>query len=126
MTPQEIFDFAVTHLHSMPGRCANENGCLYLDPQTGNRCAVGAFFPLLKEVPAYIVDRLDKEEANVRVIAQTYKRLPSWFTDNDLLLRDLQYAHDNSSNWKNGKFVGDYQLANIAAHYRLELNGAQA
>lgn len=41
MTNQETFDRVIDHLRKQGCKAEDENGCVYLDPETGRKCAAG-------------------------------------------------------------------------------------
>lgn len=121
MNKQEIFDFAVAHLRKMERRCMINGSCRYLNPLTGERCVAGAFFPLLKRLPSADQVSMDYSTSNITWLVNNFRsRLPKWFTNNVEMLSILQCIHDNGLNWKDGKFVGNSDLHDLAMNYSLE------
>lgn len=118
MTPQEIFDIVVTHIYSMKHRSRNSDqpACAYR-AEDGSRCAVGILIPDENYHP-------DMENNGVGDLLNYWnEHLPSWFGDNEALLRYLQAAHDASRFWtvdNNGPNSGmKNQLLQIAHVYNL-------
>ena len=45
LTNQQIYDTVVTHLWTQNARASKNGVCKYLEPDTGNKCAVGCLIP---------------------------------------------------------------------------------
>ena len=139
MNNQEAFD-AVMNWLTRPGasQCIGEDGgCVYYDPITDNRCAIGGIIPLdqAKELGNLAIgieglmieyNYLDSfEEEDVRVISQvTLDSIRSQFSECDEdLLDDLQRLHDTVENWRDNRFVGYGNAERIADRYGLNYAG---
>lgn len=86
-TAQKVFDHVVAHLAKQETPATNRHGCVYIDHDTGKRCAVGACFDergatwLEDNYGGLAVDDFSIDNVEFR------------FGD---LLSDLQGAHDNN------------------------------
>jgi hypothetical protein len=100
MTPQEIFDLALTRVLKQ-GKPAWDawGGCEYLK-EDGSRCAVGQLLPVeLAEVWASKrVGSIDDLMFSLRndPVEVDYE-VPYWVVDHHELLEQIQLAHDNSA-----------------------------
>ncbi|MES0134486.1 hypothetical protein NKJ88_05915 [Mesorhizobium sp. M0016] len=109
---QEAFNIVATHLLAQNAQAKTDlgsgcPGCVYLDPNTGHRCAVGILIPADK----YTSVMEGKSPGDI----QRYHGL---FTDvSEALLDDLQSVHDDyhPDQWKE-------QLYGVAKGYHLRTN----
>mgnify|MGYP000665124862 CR=1 FL=1 len=118
MTPQDYFDRAVKHLHSMPHQAISADGtCLYLCPD-GSRCVVGAFIP--DGHPALGPVGFG---SSVRRLADVYPDLDGVAWPHGALGRALagalQTAHDSGA-WSPDGFDEPERLRRIAFDYHLD------
>lgn len=118
MTEQEIFNKVVKRLRNGKGRAAlrgdNNNLCVYYDPDTGNKCAVGIFIRKNSKISSYIGD--------VYSLVEVYRdRVPAIIRENADLFTDLQNVHDSTQNWDGNKFneCGEAVLRRVAKKYKL-------
>lgn len=112
---QTLFDAAVRHLHTMPRQCMVDNACMYLIPETGERCVIGA---LVVAETAYDQDALYGLQDTV-INLQSRGFFQSTNTRTADMLVKLQDCHDTSSNWFRDKFQARYYLYDIANEQRL-------
>jgi hypothetical protein len=134
-TAQEIFDTVATHLRTMSRRAMSTDGtsCVYLNGETGERCAIGAL------LPAEIVSA-DWPEMPVDELIDTHPEVLPYIWPEDMadqydgaaiatrFLTLLQNVHDTASNWfDRGEdsigFVGEIELQDIAHSYHLDYTG---
>ena len=97
---REVFDTIRTHLLTQGTRCTGENGmCLYLDPTTGNRCAVGCLID-----PSHYSPTLEDQTACDPQVQRAVDASLG-FSPHSEMLSDLQSLHDDTdpSDW-------DYEL----------------
>lgn len=115
MTPQEILNAVVTHVRQQ-GRPAirQGHGCVYFDPHTGNRCAIGALFN--EEERAAALDTPGATIASLLYCRKEPTPFRGMFHENITLLQGLQHAHDNtaSSSNKEWRYQFDFAVENIA------------
>ena len=112
MTDQEAFTIMVQHLRKQGCQAVNSEGeCLYLDRETGNKCAVGALLP--EDTPNEILDATD----GISALIQTYKLLgiePPFAGVRSELLAKMQHVHDlySPDSWED-------QFGRVAAWFDL-------
>lgn len=92
MKPQAIFEKVCRHLFAQGKQAKTvENGiCMYRGPDN-TKCAVGA---LISDK----VYRKGMEENDLQSLLGKFT-LPAFIVDNENMLQDLQYIHDNNESW---------------------------
>jgi hypothetical protein len=120
MKPQEIFDTVATHLFEQGRQSAKDGMCLYRT-DSGLKCAVGVLIP--DEAYDTKMDDMDSQgDTSVRSLILS-GLLPSdlqkTFEDNQSLLLDLQWVHDQEYNWNYNEDL-KYQLEIVAANHDLD------
>ena len=112
---QEVYDYVVDHLRTMPGRAFEGRVCKYRTSD-GNRCAVGAL--IQDHEYEDLNTRLEIEDLNVGQLVEQLK----WTYDGTRLCRmlvTLQNIHDRPQNWGAG-FNGELLLRETAREYKLK------
>lgn len=103
MTPQEIFDTVVRHLFKQGKRSdrtlSNGNSVCCYRTEAGLKCAVGVLIP--DDVYDPVMDDVFTGEGTgiAAMLRKHRDKLPSWFSDNLSLLKQLQIIHDDEYNW---------------------------
>jgi hypothetical protein len=97
MTPQQIFDTVARHLltQARQARSHADFGLCAYRASDGCKCAAGALIPDDLYDPEFEGHGAD---SNFLV-----KRMPPWWRENLMLIRDLQVVHDSYTpeHWKN-------------------------
>ena len=110
MTRQQIFTKVKRHLLKQNSKCIGHRGdCLYLDPSTGRKCAVGCLIPKRLYRTSFECHGVDEVFDNSPALRKHIgaKNIP--------LLEELQDLHDQRqpSEWKT-------QLHELAIKWRLK------
>jgi hypothetical protein len=115
ITKQEIFNRVVEHLSTQKTQSVDLSGqCVYLDPRSGNKCAIGIFIPNGHEAADVI--------GSVKYLFNDYPDIEKLFENNSFsLLKDLQDLHDDCRNWNENGFCGWKRCADIALKNNLTL-----
>lgn len=88
---QEIFNTVANHLIKQGHQASDDEACLYLDPETNFRCAVGCLIPPEDYKP--------EMEGKLPISLRSRSGTPL-FSDSTLpLLNMLQKVHDNHSHY---------------------------
>jgi len=117
MTNQEIFDTAITGVLAQGAYGYSDDGCVYYDPTTGNRCAVGLLLPVetadrwAYDLGVSSIGNLDYKADPVK--AEVMRDLDALgITDDQIeFLDSLQGFHDNLA-------VGDFDRDHFLAAAR--------
>jgi hypothetical protein len=120
MTPQEIFDTIATHLFEQGCQSVKDGMCLYRT-DSGLKCAVGILIPD-EAYDKKMDDIFGQGDTSIRSLILS-GLLPSdlqkTFEDNQSLLLDLQWVHDQNYNWNYDEDL-KYQLEIVAANHKLD------
>lgn len=98
-TAQELFDQSVNHLRQQRRQSIGNHTCLYFDPCTFYKCAVGCLIPK-KDYSRKFEGHTIRELVNDNLLPE---ELCLEFGDNLELLLDLQSVHDDKddvSSWE--------------------------
>jgi hypothetical protein len=90
-TNQEAFDKMVKHLFKQGGRAMDGSVCTYYDPETKNRCAVGAL------INGGLLRRQDRRTGITQLVERGIIGVPLGVSTN--LLSAVQAVHDAGSYW---------------------------
>lgn len=110
MTPQEIFDKVYLHCMKQGKPALNGTDCMY-ETKDGLQCAIGC---LIEDKDLRL--EMNNAGAICEMDEETFKLLPSYFSENFDLLDDLQSAHDSTyilgEPFKEGFYLRAVKIAN--------------
>lgn len=120
MNNQQAFDTVVAHLQEQGCRAYVGDEvpgyCVYLDKETGHRCAVGAL------LSPRTLDMVGDFEGGVSRLLRHFKSAASDLNGVDpSLLADLQSVHDDAYNWRSDESMKD-ALHIVGKRYHLDLS----
>jgi hypothetical protein len=123
MTPQEIFNRVVQHLHDQGHAALDFNGRCVYRAKDGSMCAVGC---LIQDIYMPEFDDPNDPTSVLELIKNYSTRMPRWFIENARLLQDLQDVHDFDP-WRVAKTLGKdvddelhRELSSVACEYQLD------
>ena len=88
MSPQELFDTVVGHLHRQGMPAIDETGQCSYRGYNGTKCAAGVLIP-----NEYYDPEMDERNLNINIVIETFK-VPNYIKDNHELVAALQEFHD--------------------------------
>lgn len=96
MTEQEFFDKTIRHFIKQGKPALDRSGVCQFQTSTGLQCAIGCHIPDSVYQP-------EMEGRGSYKLINDFPEVMQYLTDNQGLLRDLQYCHDILSNWRDPK-----------------------
>lgn len=93
-TYYQVLTEAIEYYREDPSRRAVDNGCLYYDEKTGNKCAVGMFLQSPESVDTSVqaIDLIQK--CGMGIFKEEVQHLEDWD-----FWAELQDLHDFDYNW---------------------------
>lgn len=107
---QEVFDEACRYFATSPGPSlgekirpgSNSYECVYRAPN-GRTCVAGHFLPDAAYIPQMDDPERFTDGSDVKAMINHYSdRIPAWWADHRMLLKNLQSTHDNEQCWLGG------------------------